>query len=82
MKIIKYILIGVIFFSLVSCKTKSRTDKAVEWINSHPKPITIISVTQNEFTYNYICTFIDANGEVFYAGEVNGFYPCVINAAN
>lgn len=78
----KCILIGILFLSLVSCGTKSRTEKAVEWLNSHPKPITITSVTQNGLTYNYRCTFIDANGEVFYAGEVNGLSPCVINAAN
>lgn len=71
-----YILLCVVLFS--SCDTDKRTAKAIEWVNTHPKPIIVTSVSMNEITVNYRCMFKDSAGQVFYAGEVEGFKPDTI----
>lgn len=74
--IISIMALLALFFS--SCNTDDRTKKAIDWVNSHPKPIVVTSSTHNGWTMNYRCLFRDSLGEVFYAGEVEGFKPDTI----
>ena len=61
-----------------SCLTDERTQKAFDWINSHPKPIIITSTFRDGWTYNYCITLKDSNNVMFYAGEVEGLEPDTI----
>jgi hypothetical protein len=76
------LLIGAVMccFLFSSCgkATDERTEKAIQWVNTHPKPIIITSVTLNGITMNYRCLFKDSTGCVYYAGEVRGFQPDTI----
>jgi hypothetical protein len=61
-----------------SSSTEKRTEVAIEWVNTHPKPIIVTSINMNGWAYNYRCMFKDSAGVVFYAGEVEGFKPDTI----
>lgn len=76
----KKLLIFIVFFTtIVSCTDVSEnTQKAVEWVNSHPRPIVVTSTNINGMTLNYRCMFQDASGCIYYAGEVEGFQPDTI----
>lgn len=73
-----FILLVMCCFLLSSCGTDERTAKAIEWVNTHPKPIIVTSTNMNGLTLNYRCMFKDSIGCVYYAGEVEGFQPDTI----
>lgn len=68
----------VLMSGLLSCRgsVDERTKLAIEWANSHPKPITITGKITRMYLYD--CMFVDSAGTVFYAGEVDGFRPGTI----
>ena len=74
-----YILLPAVLL-LSGCGTRSRTEKAHQWINDHPKPIRVLSHSLNGWTMNYRYTLIDSAGVVYYAGEIEGKLPDTINA--
>ncbi len=75
LKFIGPLLLMVVF---ASCETDERTTEALKWVNTHPHPIKVESHSINGFTSNYRCLFTDSCGQVFYAGEVEGFGPGTI----
>lgn len=77
-KTTSFFIFLVACFLFSSCGTEERTVKAIEWVNTHPKPIIVTSVTMNGMTNNYRCMFMDSAGIVYYAGEVEGFQPDTI----
>lgn len=76
MKLIFTCLMITAFFS---CRNgiDARTERAVKWVNSHPKPIVVTS-TKYSLAGDYYCLFKDSAGIVFYAGDVKGFQPDTI----
>jgi uncharacterized protein YcfL len=76
----KKLLILICFIvTVVGCTDVTKnTQKAVEWVNGHPRPIVVTSNTQNGITLNYRCMFQDASGCIYYAGEIEGFQPDTI----
>lgn len=71
----KHIII-LIISTLFSCS--NNTDKAMEWINTHPKPIIVIKKSINGITMGYRYTFIDSSGIVVYYDEVQALLPDTI----
>ena len=78
LKLSTFLIIPIICCVCLSCETDKRTTKAIEWVNTHPKPIIITSISKNGLTNNYRCMFRDSAGQVYYAGEVEGFKPDTI----
>jgi hypothetical protein len=73
------IIIICFLVTVIGCTdVTENTQKAVEWVNTHPRPIVVTSTTMNGMTMNYRCMFQDANGCIYYAGEVRGFQPDTI----
>ena len=71
-------------FALTSCidSAEQRSQKAIDWLNTHPKPIRTLKHQMNGFTGDYSYTFVDANGTVFVAGTiVDATFPDTIKVA-
>lgn len=62
---------GCVFFD-------DNTDKALDWINEHPKPIYVTLKNQNGITSGYRYTFIDSQNKVAYFEEVHAVLPDTI----
>jgi hypothetical protein len=78
LKLTLIVVVGMCCILFSSCDTDQRTAKAVEWVNTHPRPIVVTSISTNGLTLNHRCMFKDSAGVVYYAGEVEGFKPDTI----
>ena len=60
----------ILLFALIlyGCGRKARTEKTINWINTHPKPITAVVCTKNELGVRYV--LIDSLGIIYNTGLV------------
>ena len=64
----KTLTILLVICSLVGCGRKARTEKTINWINTHPKPIAAVVCTKNELGVRYV--LIDSSGVIYNTGLV------------
>lgn len=67
-------LLCLVFF-LSACKNEDNVNKAIGWIEKHPKPIVVTLHTRNYLTLENRYTLRDSNNNIYNTGSVELSLP-------